>query len=478
MDKMPAVMAHMGNMCARYPKIGQSMQEFEEALQHNKKLKHSVNRLQLQLEDQKVDAKLVRKAAKSMEECRFETELAAKIATACYGRILDIENHMTEAQIQDILRLTVHLKQGAVMEEIKDVEKRCGTVHESQAALESRQIVQNFRQMRRTMNEAADELLRNEREIHAMLLQWSNKIKSSTAYRNKKIVYILKLRNEIHQVRDEKIKPRITNVQKWTRPAERLPAARPSVMAETSNMILQSAMTFITDFLKGAKKPEFEDREEAPPMRSILVEKQEGERKRVASPTKLVHFAPSPAGSASSNNENDDGALGSTFTKAIDDSLKDFYTDLDWATRPKKAKVTQVEILPAVDIRLLAPQEIAANVVKSTSPGFKDFSNLFPSFENHEQENVMEIDSKAETSEGTKKEPQTAVAVESEESQFVRPSTPLSYQQDSNSMITPNGTSFHFSESNGDNNLDLNDDFMLNFSDDNNEDETKNGYNL
>ncbi|XP_022209151.2 uncharacterized protein LOC111065341 [Drosophila obscura] len=486
MNRLPAVMDYMSNMCASYPTIGQSMQEFEEALQKNKTLKHSVNRLQLQLEDQNVDAKLVKKAAKSMDECRAETELAARIATACYSRILAIENHMSDAQIEDVLRLTVHLKQGEVMEEIKGVEKRCDTFNESSAILESRNIVQDFRQMRRTMKEAADELSRNEREVQAMLQQWSSKIKSSTAYRNKKIVYVLKLRKEIHEVREELIKPRIKPSEKCANASDPSAPARPSVMAEASNLILQSAMTFVSDFLKGTKEMEIEDREEAPPqplqfkepqieysketppLRSILVSKQ-GERKRAASPAKLVHFAPSPAGSVASDNENDndDGALGTTFTKAIDESLKEFY-DFDSPMPPKMAKITKVEILPPLDIRAFHHPQGIGNVGKSKTE-IKDFSNLFPSFESQEQHEVMEIVNEAGAS-TNKQQP----AVVSDELLFVRPSPPLSHQQDSNSMIiTTNGT-FQFSESN----CDLNDDFMLNFSDDNNEDDTKNGYNL
>ncbi|BFG01077.1 uncharacterized protein DMAD_00916 [Drosophila madeirensis] len=462
MDRLPAVIEHLGNMCASYPKIGQSMKEFEEALQKNKTLKSSVNRLQLQIEDQKVDAKLVGKAAQSMDECRAETELAARIATACYSSILAIENHMSDAQVQDVLRLTVHLKQGEVMAEIQGVEKRCGTVNESNATLESRSIVQEFRQLRRTMNEAADELLRNDREVQAMLLQWSSKIKSSTAYRNKKIVNVLKLRKEIHQLRDELVKPRQQRVEKWAKPADPCPSACSSIMAAASNLMLQSAMTFVTDFLNGPKASQIECGGGAQPLRSILLQ---GERKRAASPTKLVHFAASPVCSISSD-DNVYGALGATFTQAIDDSLKEF-DDLNAATPPKKGKVTKVEILPALDISSFQPHA-------SGNANLKDFSNLFPSLESKEQQDIMDIDNEA-ASTSTKQHQPAVVSVEQEELLCVRPTTALSHQQDSIGMMaTTSATSFQFSETN----YDPNDDFMLNFSDDNHEDDTQNGYNL
>ncbi|XP_039499087.1 neurofilament medium polypeptide isoform X3 [Drosophila santomea] len=201
MENYPLVREFLGQNCSN----DAQMSQLEKELKKRRELDAEEQLIEPRLEKELFELKLIEQCASQVKDNDVKMAQANTIAQDCMFQILQIEELLERAGVQDILYYTVHRKEEEVLRQMKLEEDSAEQEDEQNTTLESRSVVQEFRKVQGSKKEAEKELALVEEQLDQSDREWTITLRSMTDNRNKKIVSVLQMSKLINELEEQNI---------------------------------------------------------------------------------------------------------------------------------------------------------------------------------------------------------------------------------------------------------------------------------
>ncbi|XP_039499086.1 neurofilament medium polypeptide isoform X2 [Drosophila santomea] len=199
MENYPLVREFLGQNCSN----DAQMSQLEKELKKRRELDAEEQLIEPRLEKELFELKLIEQCASQVKDNDVKMAQANTIAQDCMFQILQIEELLERAGVQDILYYTVHRKEEEVLRQMKLEEDSAEQEDEQNTTLESRSVVQEFRKVQGSKKEAEKELALVEEQLDQSDREWTITLRSMTDNRNKKIVSVLQMSKLINELEEQ-----------------------------------------------------------------------------------------------------------------------------------------------------------------------------------------------------------------------------------------------------------------------------------
>ncbi|EDX02624.1 neurofilament medium polypeptide isoform X1 [Drosophila yakuba] len=308
MEKYPLVREFLGQNCSN----DAQMSQLEKELKKKRELDAEEQLIEPRLEKELFELKLIEQCASQVKDNDVKMAQANTIAQDCVFQILQIEELLERAGVQDILYYTVHRKEEEVLRQMKLEEDSAEQEDEQNTILESRSVVQEFRKVQASKKEAEKELASVEEQLDQSDREWTITLRSMTDKRNKKIVSVLQMSKLINELEEQLKEMNLikTNATKGhinihgDSQIDGLSIGASKPFTDTTSPF-QSASEFLNNFFfknittddnevkTSVKSKKDKTKKLVTPLRSILANRKEDEPFAISnSQTKQVRFSP------------------------------------------------------------------------------------------------------------------------------------------------------------------------------------------
>ncbi|XP_062140986.1 uncharacterized protein LOC133849115 [Drosophila sulfurigaster albostrigata] len=330
----PRVLNYIGKLSIQSEDVRKLFGKLENALEEEETLCKSKDALKKDIGNLRIDLTLIRQAAIIAEEQREESNNSLKMLDNSYINLLEIVDFLGNDRMNNILRFAILSRQIEVQEELNQIELQQKIDHDCKAAMERRKIVKELRKWQQLFQDVEEENLSVKLELQQLNHHWKIKIDRATQQRNKKIISLVEMSKQITEEQTFKV-PKPFAVKSTVKVKRNAP------------IVLQSAMEFLKNFQMKSKiaKPN-----EQQPLRPILVSRRssEDDRNIQPSPTKQVHFGPMPVPSSSENSRE-------TFESKLEEMNDDDdmveaseRSEFNLSHLPERPIIENVEVLPSL----------------------------------------------------------------------------------------------------------------------------------
>ncbi|XP_043660065.1 eukaryotic translation initiation factor 5B isoform X2 [Drosophila teissieri] len=199
MEKYPLVKEFLGLTCSNDARMSQ----LEKELKKRRELDAEEQLIEPRLDQELFELMVIEQCASQVKDNDVQMTKANTITQDCMFQILQIEDLLEMASVQDILYHTVHRKEQEVLRQMKLDDDSAEQEDEQNSILESRSIVQEFREAQASEKEAENELASVEKELDQSDREWTLTQRIMTDNRNRKIVSILQMSKLINELEEQ-----------------------------------------------------------------------------------------------------------------------------------------------------------------------------------------------------------------------------------------------------------------------------------
>ncbi|XP_037724322.1 glutamic acid-rich protein [Drosophila subpulchrella] len=314
MEKYPRAIEFLGQNWQN----SEQMEQLEEELKREAEMRKEEEMIRPKLEVMMIDAMLVKQGTVNLKEAADEKNKANTMIQDCMGQIMQMEQLLEDAGLQNILYYTIQRKEREAEQKMAVLADLADHEEEQNAILEDRDIVREMRVEQKGKIETDQMVANMDQELLNLDYEWTITIGDMNDNRNKKIVSIVQLSKQINEM--HAMFKKMDLLHDDFSPEGDVAEKNTFDMKSTENEVSQlpvnpstdSAVSFLNKLL--FEKPTQDDneveetddskeseqdmtltQEVETPLRSILVNREEGDPVFFSSlESKQVRFAASP----------------------------------------------------------------------------------------------------------------------------------------------------------------------------------------